>query len=335
MPLVSVILPVKNEEAFILDAIKSIQNQTFQDWELIIIDDHSVDKTAQIVHQTAKNDPRITLISSPKAGIAHALNTGIKHSNGDYIARMDADDVSLPERLEVQVQYIQSNDVDAVASKVRHVSSGFHSRGMQRFVDWNNQLLSAEMIYANRFIDAPIIHPTLLAKKSSFEKFGYYEFGDYPEDYELWLRWMHQGAKIEKVDEVLLHWKDRENRLTRTDSRYNQNAFFCCKSQYLAMHLKEKVDITHIAIWGAGKLAKRQAKFLQEKQINIDFFIDVDPAKTKSLTMNKEVVHYLELKEFKNIPFIISYTSNGNARKQIRDYLCQMDLTENNDFIIA
>src|SRR5882724_11073612 len=109
MPLVSCILPVFNGALYLEEAIHSVLGQTFRDFELIIIDDGSTDTTAEIIAQAAKIDHRVISLRQANAGIVSALNNGLRCATGKYVARMDADDISLPQRFAFQVSYLDSH----------------------------------------------------------------------------------------------------------------------------------------------------------------------------------------------------------------------------------
>jgi len=118
-PVVSVLMPVYNAEKYLAEAVESILVQTFQDFEFIIIDDGSTDRTHAILGECQRKDERIRLYSRENRGLVPTLNEGLSYARGRYIARMDADDISLPERFQVQVEYLEKNsDHVAVGTKV-------------------------------------------------------------------------------------------------------------------------------------------------------------------------------------------------------------------------
>ncbi len=182
------------------------------------MDNNSRDESFEIAAQYAGQDPRINLISESRQGIVPALNTGIEHASGKYIARMDADDISYSKRLEYQYDFLEKNPkVDLVACAVNYVGDEGANYGFLEYVKWNNRLLSHDDIALNRFVESPLVHPTVMFRKYIVEKFGGYREGDFPEDYELWLRLLHHGVKMYKLKDVLLDWNDSDIRLTRTD----------------------------------------------------------------------------------------------------------------------
>ena len=162
-PVISIIMPAFNAGMFVSGAIDSIRAQTLQDWELIVVDDGSTDDTAQLVLNQVQQDLRIRLVRTTHAGIADALNRGIAQAQAPIIARMDSDDVSLPCRLERQVEYLnQHPEVGVVSCRVELLSRQEGSQGLQTYVEWVNSLETHREIWDGRFIDAPVIHPVRL-----------------------------------------------------------------------------------------------------------------------------------------------------------------------------
>src|SRR5690606_5243135 len=152
-----------------------------------------------------------------------------------YIARMDADDYAHPERLERQVAFLKKYDgYDAVSCLVEYQGDFLQNYGYYLHVEWLNSLVNNTEIYENRFVDLPVAHPSLMAKKEIFNRYGLYRKGNFPEDYDLVLRWLESGVKIGKVNSLLLRWRDHPSRLSRNHDAYSQEAFYRLKTEYFA-----------------------------------------------------------------------------------------------------
>lgn len=160
MPVVSVLMPTYNAEKYLKEAIDSILNQTFTDFEFLIIDDNSKDKTKKIIGKY--NDKRIKLIKGPQKGLAAALNCGIKKAQGKYIARMDADDISLPARFEKQVNYLEAHpEITVLGTWQEH------------FGRWNfihKAKATHEECKAELLFNCDLCHSTLMFRKEDFTK---------------------------------------------------------------------------------------------------------------------------------------------------------------------
>jgi len=325
---ISVILPFLNSENTLAASIESILSQTFDAFELILVDNDSEDESYDIAASLAAKDNRINLLSETRRGIVHALNTGIERAQAKYIARMDADDYSLPERLEAQFKYLEENpDTGLVACSVRYKGNEKQNNGFLEYVKWNNRILSYEDIMLNRFVESPIVHPSVMFRKELTDKYGTYRQGDFPEDYELWLRFLHHGVKMYKLSDVLLEWSDSETRLTRIDNRYHTLAFFETKTIYLYDWLKENNRFfPEVVVWGAGRLSRERFTLLQDLGIQPKFFIDL------RANPDRRVIEY-KLTPPAGNHFIVSYVANRDAREKIKEFLTNLGYIEGKDFI--
>ena len=330
-PEVSVILPFFNAEKTLENAIRSILNQTFSDFELILVDNNSSDKSADIAQIFAQTDSRIFLLKEVKQGVAFAMNCGLQHARGKFLARMDSDDISLPTRLDKQLGYLKKNPaIDFVGTEVKYVSKDKDYKGFQRFVNWANSFHSPQEIEQNRFVEIPVINPTILFRRKVFEKFGGCLNGNFPEDYEMQLRYLQDGVKMAKLPEKLLEWHDSPTRLTRTNERYSTEAFLKTKAKFFK-NWSEKNNRFHpkIWVWGAGRKTRQRAKLLENEGLKIEGYFDV--VKTKSSIKN--IFHYSEIPEPGSV-FIVQMVSKITAREQIKEYLLNANYTEGVNFIL-
>ncbi len=330
-PKVTVILPFSNCERCINTAVRSILLQTYTNFELILVNNNSKDGTLDILSEFASEDARIKIVDAEKQSFVNALNTGLSYAKGKYIARMDADDISYPDRLKKQVEYLEKNTrVGLVACQVNHVSTMRTLKqleGIKHYVDRNNQLITNEDIVVNRFVEAPVIHPTIMFRKSIINKFGGYLHGDFPEDYELFLRWIDNGIKMHKLPEVLYDWTDLPERVTGTDNHFTDQAFFEVKSRYIFKWLQENNQHhPNVVIWGAGKKSRQRFLILHELGIYAKFYIDLWANPTYNVI------------QFQETPpagrhFILSYVTNREAREQIKAFLVELGYLEGRDFL--
>ncbi len=324
---VSVILPFFNAEKTLCNAAQSILRQTFTSFELLLVDNNSTDLSSEIAAKLAREDKRIKVLSEKQIGVANAMNKGLENSVGTFIARMDADDISHPERLQKQVEFLKKNqEIGLVGSKVKYISHIENSAGFERFVNWSNSFCSPNEIDLNRFIEIPIINPTLLFKKEIYQKYGGCVHGDFPEDYEMQLRFLDRGVKMAKINAPLVEWHDYPSRLTRTDERYSSEAFFRTKAKYFVSWSKQNIVFhPNIMIWGAGRKTKQRAKLLEKEGIQIDGYIDV--VKTKN------ALHYTQVPSAGKI-FIVAMVANYGAREQITNFLIDKGYKNGIDFCL-
>ncbi len=283
-----------------------------------------MDDSAQIIRAYGKEDSRIKHMYSNGKGIAEALNYGVDSASSGILARMDSDDLMRPTRIEEQLEFLEQNpQVDLVSSKISHFTDmqGADSIGYGLYVDWTNTLLGHKEISDNQFIDSPIAHPSVMFRKTSILRYGRYKKGDFPEDYELWLRWLNQGARMEKIDKILLEWRDRPDRLSRIAKEYSQQSFQAVKAKYFAlwagMSINESLALT---AWGAGKVARRQARFLSKQGISFDCFYEVDEKKTGGSVGNAPIKSIHNIGE-PSKEFIVGLAGARGARAKISDLL--------------
>ncbi len=158
-----------------------------------------------------------------------------------------------------------------------------------------------------------------------------YRAGDFPEDYELWLRLLHHGVKIGKVPATVLNWYDSAQRLTRTRPEYSQDAFYRIKAQYLAKWLKLHNPLwPEVAVWGGGRLTRRRAEMLVPHGIRISAWIDIH----RRQQTDRPVVFYQELPAPTQI-FVLVYLNHGTARAEIQQFLQQRGFVEGRHFLLA
>ena len=202
-PKVSVIMAAFNEEDCIENSLKSLINQTYKNWELIIIDDGSSDRTLEIIQRFQDLDDRVFLYSNPQnSGLAQSLNSAVEKTDGDYIARADADDISVPERLEKQVDFMLQNPSIDIAGSAAYLTNNYHQKGISK------PALSHHEISNLPFLKTKVIHPSVIMKNSFFEKFGYYDCNlKRSEDKELWIRAIKNGARFANLEEPLIYYE--------------------------------------------------------------------------------------------------------------------------------
>lgn len=203
LPLVSVVMPAYNASAYIADAIESILNQTYNKFELIIVDDCSRDGTADIIKKYAKRDKRIIFLQNKKnLKLSKTLNYGIEMAKGKYIARMDADDYSYHDRLEKQVSYFE-----------RHPTVGILGGSMEMFTTENKIIgirkypTQDNEIRKNLYWFSPFSHPLIMIRKAVLDTVGYYnDYYNPAEDYELYFR-IGKVSEFANLKDTLLRYR--------------------------------------------------------------------------------------------------------------------------------
>jgi glycosyltransferase involved in cell wall biosynthesis len=206
-PKISVLMPTFNNALFLPESIESILTQSIEDFELIIIDDGSDDSSADLLKGYAQKDRRIRVIRNEKnMGIVFSLNRGLKECRGEYIVRMDADDISLKNRLERQIEVMEADPGIAVlGGALSYIDASGNELGIIRRCTVNQSLI----------VQNPLLHPTVVIRKSYLTRygFGYLEKYRYAEDYFLWLQFSRVG-RLEAINDIVLKYR-LSNQATR------------------------------------------------------------------------------------------------------------------------
>jgi len=263
-PAISIVMPFYNAAPFLAEAVKSMLDQTFIDFEFIIINDGSTDSSEEIIQSFS--DKRITYFSNPEnKGLVYSLNKGLEASRGLLIARMDGDDISLPNRLERQFEYLSMHpEADLVATQVQLINENGQHTGFWKEDRENN---SPELIREFLAINNCIAHPTILAKADVIKKLGYRASQGQAEDYDLWLRWISAGKTIHKLNEVLVKHRILPNSFTRTRQK---NVFYklaATKFRFAAYELKQlhlNLFVIRTIMFATTDIIKGTGKFIKQ-----------------------------------------------------------------------
>lgn len=233
MPKVSVIMSAFNEEKTIARAVESILNQTFGDFEFIIVNDGSTDNTMKIIK--GYQDSRIKSIDKRyNSGLADSLNIGIQNSGGNFIARMDADDYSEKERLEIQVEFLENNpDVDLVGTWAYLIDLNSNTKKECKPPITDKDIKK----YMQK--DSPFIHSSVMFRRHVVEKVGYYNLVKGMEDYDLWIR-MAKYYKVANIPKFLVTRYENRNLYTRHCYKgLNRYDIYSRRLQYQLQAVKE------------------------------------------------------------------------------------------------
>jgi glycosyltransferase involved in cell wall biosynthesis len=331
-PLVSIVMPVRNAFTTLEECLASIRGQTLEAWELIAIDDGSEDDSPAILRDCAARDDRIQLLAPGRVGLIAAINLGNETARAPYIARMDADDVMLPDRLRRQAEFLDRNpDVALVASRVELFPEDAIRSGYREYIRWQNDCLTPRQIADHIYLEAPLANPSVMFRGQLFERFGGYRDGPFPEDYEFWLRLHRAGVRMAKLPDCLLRWRDSLHRATRTDPRYSRAAFDGIRAEYLARDPRLLAG-RPIVVWGAGRATRQRAARLSAHDIEFSAYIDIDPRKIGQRSLGVPV-HPPEWLDRTDKPFILNYVANHGAREQIEQRLREMGYELGADFL--
>jgi glycosyltransferase involved in cell wall biosynthesis len=267
---VSILMPAYNAEDYVVPCIHSILAQDFIDWELIVIDDFSTDTTFQILQTFVRQDERINLFRNQAKGIIPALALAFSRANGQYITRMDADDLMPSTKLGVLYNIAKHNPKTIATGQVQYFSDSLVTEGYLRYQNWLNDVLVEHSFEANIYRECIVASPNWMVHRSCFDNEINLADLNYPEDYDLVFKWYQKGYNFSGAP-ILTHlWREHPERTSRNSDIYQQESFFRLKTNYfIKLELKPNEKIQLI---GAGKKGKLVASILQENSISFDWF---------------------------------------------------------------
>ncbi|MFL1012273.1 glycosyltransferase family 2 protein [Flavisericum labens] len=329
-PLVSILVPFKNTERFLMECVQSVIEQTYQNWELLMVDDHSSDGSYNLVNKFAKTDSRIKLFKNTGSGIIDALQLAFSKSTGDFITRMDSDDIMMPNKIEVLSNNLLENGKNHVAvGLVKYFAEGGVKPGYKSYETWLNKLTIVGSNYNDIYKECVVPSPCWMVYREDLLVCDAFNPNIYPEDYDLTFRFYKKGYRIIPCSEVLHQWRDYSTRTSRTHVHYAENHFAQLKiNHFLDIDFNPNKTLT---IWGAGTKGKIIAKILIDKNINFEWICD-NPKKIGKDIYGITMQPFEKLAKIKAPQSIIT-VANKDAQKEIRAFLKDLNLKPVDDYI--
>ena len=323
-PRVSVLLPLRNEEPYLAECLDSLSAQTLEEHEVIVVDDGSTDGSAAIAEEHARRDARFRVVRQEQTGMVAASERARAEARAPLIARMDADDVALPERLELQVAAIEEEGLAAVGGQVEYFPQP--TDGLRDYAAWLNSLVTVEAALRDLFVECPLPGPGLMGRA---ELVSYRDCG-WPEDYDLVFRIWCAGGRFRNVDALVHRWRDHPNRLTRTKPEYSHDAFRRCKVHFLRRTLLANGRAT--VVWGAGPTGKAFARALLAAGTPVAAFVEVDPRKLGKRIHRAPVVPVEQAGSFPGT-LALGAVARSEGRARVRELAAAVGLVEGRDFV--
>lgn len=226
MPTISVLLPVRDAGDWLGPSLESLRRQTFDDFEIVAVDDGSTDGSGDALERAAARDRRFRVVHTPARGLPAALNTALGLARGRLVARHDADDLSHRRRFELQHRHLEAHPrVTVVGARLRLFPAAAVGAGMRRWVAWHNALLDHDAMVRDALIDSPLAHGTAVVRRAALERIGGWRERGWPEDVDLWLRLIADGARFAKLPVTLYAWRRHRGSATHVDPRYSRDRF--------------------------------------------------------------------------------------------------------------
>jgi len=266
-PKVSILMPVKNASRYLGACLDSILDQTLTDWELVSVDDHSGDDSADILQAYVQRDARIKVLSNTGHGILPALKLALEHSNGTYVTRMDADDIMTAQKLELLSEYLGENDF-AIGLVEYFDEDGNLGEGYRKYEEWLNGTSLEGKTYDEIYKECTVPSPCWMMSRNQLKSIGGFDGLDYPEDYDLAFRMYENHLTIKVVPEVLHLWRDHSERSSRTDEHYSDNRFLNIK---VRRFLELENGANRLVLWGAGRKGKEIASLLLDRGVQFSW----------------------------------------------------------------
>ena len=328
-PLVSILTPFKNVSDYIEECLESICNQTYTNWELLIVDDHSTDNSYELVEKFSKSDKRIQLFTNDGNGIIEALRLAFKNSKGSYITRMDSDDIMAVNKLEAMVRQLNIYGKKHVAlGLVKYFSDVGISDGYAKYEEWLNGLTRKGNNFDEIYKECVIASPCWMIHRDDLIACDAFNPNRYPEDYDLTFRFYEKNYKCIPNDQLLHYWRDYSTRTSRTHEHYAQNYFLDIKLHYF---LKLDYDNSRpLTVWGAGYKGKTIAKSLIDNHVDFHWICD-NENKIGHNIYGKTLLPFSNLKSIKN-PQTIVTVANTEEQAKIVDYFDTLELLAAKDY---
>ena len=325
-------MPYRDVAATIGTTVKSILRQSFKDYEVIAVNDNSRDESKAIINSLG--DERFKLYNNPGNGLVDALNFAINKISSDWVGRMDADDIMHPVKLEQQWQeLLKYPEADVISCQARIFPKHRVTDGFREYMSWQNSVLTHEHFVQQCYVEMPLTNPTAIFRKSMFEQLGNYRKGEVPEDYEFWLRALHNGYRFRKIPRILFDWRDSSSRYTRTAPACTRAAFDQLRADYLSRDTRLQNN-RPLVFCGAGRTTRKRASLLIEKGFSPAVWIDIDPRKTGNRINGIPVEHPQWILDNRHVdPFILIYIASHGARNQLSCWLEQHGFQPGSDYL--
>ena len=318
-PLVSIIMAVKDTAPYLHDCIDSVINQTYQNWELIAVNDHSTDDTPNILQEYADKDSRIKVFHSLGHRLIPTLQEGYSRAKGILINRMDSDDKMPDYKLQVLVdEWSKYGKGTIIAGGTQHfVDEGVVGDGFLRYEQWLNEVARTSTHYQEIYQECVIPSHCWIIHKEDFDAAGAFDPVIYPEDYDLCFRIYRLGLKVVGIDKILHYWRDRSNRISRTWEEYKDNRYFDMKLRFF--YELDRDRSRTLILWGAGRNGKDMAKLLLSYDDTFHWVCDNERKIGKDI-YGVRLQHFNEVKDLENTQIMIVVTS-PDGKKEIREFL--------------
>jgi len=307
-------MAAKDTEPYLPDCLDSIIDQSYENWELIAVNDHSTDRTPEILERYSEKDSRIRVYHSSRHLLIPTLQEAYKHVRGTLINRMDSDDKMPDYKLQALVdEWLKYGKGHVIAGGTEHfVDEGEVGGGFRRYERWLNEVARQGAHWEEIYRECVIPSHSWIVHKDDFERVGAFDPEVYPEDYDLCFRFYKHQLKVVGMDRVLHFWRDRSDRISRTWECYEDNRYFDLKLRYF--YEVDRDAQRPLVLWGAGNNGKFMARLLQERSEDIYWVCD-NPKKIGKHVYEIMMHDYRSIPELVKPQIMVVVTSQGEKSK--------------------
>lgn len=323
-------MPVKDTAVYLPDCLDSIIQQSFEDWELIAVNDHSMDESKEILKAYQKLDKRIRWIDNNGKGIIDALNNGYSESKGEIICRMDSDDIMDASKLQLLSEVLSKHGRGHIVScGTKYFVDGAQlGGGFQRYAEWINSIVQTNSYRKEVYKECVVPSCCWMIYRPDFDAIGAFNSIEYPEDYDLCFRFYQSGMTIIGINLPLHLWRDWPNRTSRTSEVYRDNRFFHLKLRYF-LSIDRNIE-RPLILWGAGKNGKDLSKMMMAQNIAFRWVCD-NASKIGHVIYGKTLESTTTVLEIDN-PQIIIAISSEEDQADVLEWLVKAGKESASDF---
>jgi glycosyltransferase involved in cell wall biosynthesis len=307
---IAIVMPVKNVAPWISDCVNSILNQSYPHFKLYVVDDHSTDRTLHILKDFALEDQRIIVLNNNGKGIVDALTTAYNQSTERLITRMDGDDVMPMNKLALFIEAFQQHPKAVISGKVEYFSNKPISKGYLDYQTWLNNRIDENDFQRWKYRECVIASANWMTSRGQIDAIGGFASLDYPEDYDMVLKWLSKNTLFKGIDAVTHYWREHPDRTSRNSHHYQQATFFQLKINHWIEHDYESDRPTFLI--GKGKKQQLVSHVLN-KRIVAHETLNQESYSTEELTQL--------LKEHSNAQLLICIYPPKKPRIRLESWL--------------
>ncbi|MBL4862630.1 MAG: glycosyltransferase [Crocinitomicaceae bacterium] len=299
IPLISIVMPVKDTASYLPACLDSILAQSFTHWELVAVNDYSSDDSLEILQSYADKDRRIRIFNGVQPSLLNTLRYGYQNALGDLIHRMDSDDKMPVYKLEEMVNaWLRHGKGCVITGGTRSfIDNEEIGNGFKRYDQWLCKVAQLNTHKEEMYRECVVPSSCWLVHREDFDNVEGFEPAIFPEDYDLCFRFYKGKLKIVGLDQVLHHWRDRSDRISRNWDCYKDNRFFALKINYFFS--LERDASRPLVLWGAGKNGKDLAKLIRSNENKFNWVCDNEKKIGKD-------IYGLKMQHFDRIETLIS-----------------------------